>query len=269
MAKTTYSSKNADKNTTKKRKNKKKKIFSRVLVAILIVLALVFSVVAGAVVGFVDNSMDLIAEEYNLDFTSIIYYVDSQTNQPKELDRVHRTENRVWVDIEDMTEHLPNAFIAIEDERFREHSGVDIKRTFGAFIQWVMGKDSYGGSTITQQLVKNITGDKDRSPIRKVQEIIRAMNLEKKMSKDQIIEMYMNTIYFGDGYYGIGAASKGYFKKEPIDLTLDELTLLAGIPNAPSVYSLSNSEELARQRQKQVINSMIEHGYLKEEEMNF
>ena len=196
----------------KKKRSKARKIITRILIGILVICLLAGSVVLGAVVGFVDNSMDLIAEEYNLDFTSIIYYKDADGNW-RELERVHRNENREWVDIEKLPKHLPNAFIAIEDERFREHSGVDVKRTLGAFGQWIMGKDSYGGSTITQQLVKNITGDNDRSPTRKIQEIIRAMNLEKKMSKDQIIEMYMNTIYFGEGCHGVQTAAKHYFSK--------------------------------------------------------
>ena len=180
----------SDKTKKRKKKSKNKKVMGKVFLAVFVVIALAASIAAGAVVGFIDNSMDLIANEYNLDFTSIIYYIDEETNQPVELDRIHRNENREWVDIEKIPDNLTNAFIAIEDERFREHRGVDLKRTFGAFIQWALGKDSYGGSTITQQLVKNITGDKDKSPTRKIQEIIRAINLEKKMSKDQIIEMY-------------------------------------------------------------------------------
>ncbi len=262
MSKATYNEKNK-----KTKKNKKKNIFMRrTVISLLVVFLLVLSVIAGAVVGFVDNSMDLIAEEYNLDFTSIIYYVDSKTNQAKELDRVHRNENRVWVDIENVTENLPNAFIAIEDERFREHSGVDIKRTFGAFVQWVMGKDSYGGSTITQQLVKNITGDKDRSPTRKVQEIVRAMNLEKKMSKDQIIEMYMNTIYFGEGCHGVQTAAIHYFGKKAMDLNLEECASLAAIVKAPSTYNPVKNPENNKDRRNVILNKMAELGMISEEE---
>jgi len=264
MPKTTYSENN--KNKKKKKNTKKKMLVRRIIVSILVVCLLVVSVIAGAVVGFVDNSMDLIAEEYNLDFTSIIYYVDSETNQAKELDRVHRNENRVWVDIENVAENLPDAFIAIEDERFREHSGVDIKRTFGAFIQWAMGKDSYGGSTITQQLVKNITGDKDRSPIRKVQEIVRAMNLEKKMSKDQIIEMYMNTIYFGEGCHGVQTAANHYFGKKASELNLQECASLAAIVKAPSTYNPVKNPENNKDRRNVILNKMAELGMISEEE---
>ncbi len=258
------------KGSSPKRKKKKKggfkKVISRIFIALFILVALIASVVAGAIVGFIDNSMDLIAEEYNLDFTSIIYYIDAEANQPVELERIHRNENRVWVDIDQIPNNLTNAFIAIEDERFRDHKGVDIKRTFGAFLQWVSGKDSYGGSTITQQLIKNVTGDNDRSPTRKIQEMVRAINLEKKMSKDQIIEMYMNTIYFGAGCHGVQTASNYYFSKDVSDLTLEECASLAGIVKAPTTYSPSTNYENNKERQEVILNQMAKHGFITQEE---
>ena len=267
MARATYNTNgkpSSSKNSKKKRKNKK--VLLKIMMALVVAVLLVVSVIAGAFMGFVDNSMDIIAEEYNLDFTSIIYYIDEETNQPIEYDRIHSAENRVWVDIKDMPENLPNAFIAIEDERFREHRGMDIKRTFGAFIQWVMGNDSYGGSTITQQLVKNVTGDRDRSPLRKVTEIFRAMNLEKKMSKDQIIEMYMNTIYFGSGCHGVQVASNHYFGKDVGDLTVEECASLASIVKAPTTYNPATNPEKNKERRDVVLNKMAELEFITEEE---
>ena len=270
LAKTTYNRKPGpvqDRNKKRKKKRKGLKILARILIVLLVIAALVAAVIGGAVVGFIDNSMDLIAEEYNLDFTSIIYYIDDETNQPVELDRIHRNENRVWVDIENIPENLTNAFIAIEDERFREHSGVDIKRSFGAFLQWIMGnKNSYGGSTITQQLIKNITGDSERSPIRKIQEMIRAINLEKKMSKDQIIEMYMNTIYFGAGCHGVQTASNYYFSKDVSELTLEQCASLAGIAKAPTTYNPATNYENNKERQEVILNKMAELGYISQAE---
>lgn len=269
MNKNTYSTKGKAEPSKKKKKKKKSraaKIFGKVILVIFVVLALIASVVAGAVVGFIDNSMDLIAEEYNLDFTSIIYYIDEETNQPVELDRIHRNENRVWVDIENVPENLTNAFIAIEDERFRDHRGVDLKRTFGAFLQWARGKDSYGGSTITQQLIKNITGENDRSVTRKIQEIVRAINLEKKMSKDQIIEMYMNTIYFGAGCHGVQTAANYYFSKDVSKLTLEECASLAGIVKAPTTYNPATNYENNKDRQEVVLNQMAKLGHITQEE---
>lgn len=269
MSKNTYSSKakdTASKKNKKKKKSKARKVIGRILIVVLVIAALIASVVAGAVVGFIDNSMDLIAEEYNLDFTSIIYYIDEDSNQPVEVDRIHRNENRVWVDIDKIPENLTNAFISIEDERFRDHKGVDLKRTFGAFLQWMGGKDSYGGSTITQQLIKNITGDADRSPTRKIQEMVRAINLEKKMSKDQIIEMYMNTIYFGAGCHGVQTASNYYFSKDVSKLTLEECASLAGIVKAPTTYNPATNYENNKERQEVVLSQMAKLGYISQEE---
>lgn len=270
MAKNTYgrmTSPAQDKNKKrKKKKNKGLRILGRILIVIFVIAALAASVIAGAVVGFIDNSMDLIAEEYNLDFTSIIYYIDKETNQPVEMDRIHRNENRVWVDIENIPENLTNAFISIEDERFRDHKGVDIKRTFGAFLQWVRGKDSYGGSTITQQLIKNITGDNDKSPTRKIQEMVRAINLEKKMSKDQIIEMYMNTIYFGAGCHGVQTASNYYFSKDVKDLTLEQCASLAGIVKAPTTYNPATNYDNNKERQEVILTKMAKLGYISQQE---
>ncbi len=270
MAKDTYSRKtDSVQNNNKKRKKKKNRalrILGRILIVIFVIAALVASVIAGAVVGFIDNSMDLIAEEYNLDFTSIIYYINDETNQPVELDRIHRNENRVWVDIENIPENLTNAFISIEDERFREHRGVDIKRTFGAFLNWAIKKDSYGGSTITQQLIKNITGDKDKSPTRKIQEMVRAINLEKKMSKDQIIEMYMNTIYFGAGCHGVQTAANYYFSKDVKDLTLEQCASLAGVVKAPTTYNPATNYENNKERQEVILTKMAKLGYISQTE---
>ncbi len=268
MAKNTYTTKGAKENSAKntRKKKKKKSILKRLLLVLLVIVLLVGSVFAGTFMGFVDNSMDIIAEEYNLNFTSIVYYIDEETNQPVEYDRIHSTENRIWVDIANVPENLSNAFIAIEDERFRDHRGMDIKRTFGAFIQWAMGNDSYGGSTITQQLVKNVTGDKDRSPLRKITEIFRAMNLERKMSKDQIIEMYMNTIYFGSGCHGIQVASNHYFGKDVSELSVGECASLAAIVKAPTTYNPATNYENNKDRRDVVLNKMAELEFITQEE---
>ena len=125
-----------------------------------------------------------------------------------------------------------------------------------------------GGSTITQQLAKEMCFTQDKDLARKVAEIMVAFDLEKVYSKDEILELYINKIYYGDGYYGLKEASLGYYKKMPSELTLSELTTLAGIPNAPSIYSLTNSPRLAKERQKQVLYAMVEYGYMSQETMN-
>ena len=130
------------------------------------------------------------------------------------------------------------------------------------------GEFDEGGSTITQQVAKNIIFNQDKTLIRKIGEIFGAYDLEKNYSKDEILALYVNSNYFGDGYYGIYDASMGYYKKEPKDLTLEEASMLAGIPNAPSIYSPSINPDLAKKRQAHVLNAMIEYGYITKEEAN-
>lgn len=126
-----------------------------------------------------------------------------------------------------------------------------------------------GGSTITQQVAKNLYFITETDVVsRKVAEALVAIDLEKKYSKDDILEFYINTIYFGNGYYSIKEASNGYYNKEPRDLSLNEATILAGVPNAPSVYAPNKNPDLAQKRQKKVINDMVTYGYLSQEEAN-
>lgn len=196
-------------------------------------------------------------------------YLDAieKTSLSDKVNNIKNSENYLTLDkIPDDFEH---AIIAIEDHRFLKHHGIDIIATCRAIVNNIISFSIVeGGSTITQQLAKNLYFTQEQKFTRKVAELLVAFDLEKNYSKNDILELYINTIYFGDGYYGIKEASNGYFGKEPDELTLDEITLLAGIPNAPSVYSLSNSEELARQRQKRVIDAMIKYEYLDSEAAN-
>jgi len=257
--------------TTKEQKESKGQQFARrlkqIVVICCILLVLFSAVVAGAALGFIDNSTDLIAQEYNLDFSSVVYSIDEETGQPVELERLYAEQNRVWVDLEDTPLHLKQAFIAIEDERFESHKGVDWKRTMGATINFIFkGNRSYGGSTITQQLIKNITGDDERSPIRKIQEIVRAINLERKMSKDQIVEMYMNTIYLGQGCHGVQTAANVYFSKDVSELSLAECASIAGITQYPAKYDPLLNFEAHKEKQEIVLGKMLELGYINQEE---
>lgn len=171
-----------------------------------------------------------------------------------------------YVKIEQIPKEYKEAVISIEDHRFYNHSGIDYISTFRAFFNNIQAKSlAEGGSTITQQLSKNMYFTQEKKFERKVAELFVAFKLEKKYSKNDILELYINLSYYGNGYNGIDAACKGYFKKEPINMTLDESTLLAGIPNAPSVYALTANPELSRQRQKQVLNSMVKYNYLTDE----
>lgn len=176
-------------------------------------------------------------------------------------------EQKSYTKIEDMPEFYLNAVISVEDHRFYEHGAIDsiaIARAIWTDIKAFELKE--GGSTITQQLAKNIYFTQKKSAVRKISEIFMAYEIEKKCEKDEILELYLNTSYFGDGYYCVKDASNGYFDKEPIDMNKYESSLLAGIPNAPSIYAPTKNPELASQRQRQVLEKMVKYGYITEEE---
>ena len=178
-----------------------------------------------------------------------------------------RSEKTNYIEIEDMPKDYINAVIAVEDRRFYNHNGIDLISIGRAILRDIKEmKLVEGGSTITQQLAKNIYFTQRKELTRKVAEIFMAFEIEEHCSKDEIFELYVNTSYFGDGYYCLGDASEGYFDKKPIEMDLYECTLLAGIPNAPSVYSPTKNPELAKQRQAQVINKMVKYNYLTQEQ---
>lgn len=173
-----------------------------------------------------------------------------------------------YTKLENVTEIFKNAVIAVEDHRFYEHKGIDMISTTKAFFTNINNKEIItGGSTITQQLAKNMYFSQEKKFSRKIAEIFVVSYLEENLTKDEILELYINTIYYGNGYYGIGTASIGYFEKKPHKLTDNESTILAGIPNAPSAYSFKTHKDLALERQKQVLRAMIKYNYLTEDEM--
>ncbi len=169
---------------------------------------------------------------------------------------------------EELTDTYIDAVIAAEDRRYRVHGGFDIISTGRALIRNIKaGELAEGGSTITQQLARNMYFEQDKQLSRKVAEVLVAFDIEKELNKDEIFELYVNIIYFGSGYYTIRDASQGYFDKEPWQLNDYEATMLAGIPNAPSVYSPDVNPDLAEQRRQQVITCMVEQGYIEEGEI--
>lgn len=176
-------------------------------------------------------------------------------------------QEKNYTTFEELPKTYIDAVIAVEDHRFYKHKGVDIVAVCRAIFNDIKNKElREGGSSITQQLCKNIYFNQNRKLSRKIAETFMSIKMEKECSKKEIFELYVNTSYFGDGYYCIGDASQGYFNKKPIDMNIYECTLLAGVPNAPSIYAPTNNLELAEQRQKQVINKMVEYGYLTIEE---
>ena len=172
-----------------------------------------------------------------------------------------------YTQYEDVPEIYYKALVAVEDRRFYKHNGFDIigsgRAIYNDIKAWELLE---GGSTISQQLVKNLYFPQDNTLQRKIAEVFMAMEIEREYEKEDVLEFYVNGIYYGSGYYSIYDASMGYFDKEPKDMTDFECTLLVGIPNAPSIYSLNVRPDLAKQRQKKVIECMVEVEYITEDE---
>lgn len=170
---------------------------------------------------------------------------------------------------EDLPEFYLNAVVAVEDHRFYDHGALDyigITRAIWTNVKSFELRE--GGSSITQQVAKNIYFTQEKTALRKIAEIFMAFEIEKNCDKNTILEMYVNTSYFGKGYDGIKEAAKGYYDKEPKDMNKYECSMMAGVPNAPSVYAPTKNPDLAAQRQRQVLERMVKYEYITEEEMN-
>ena len=172
-----------------------------------------------------------------------------------------------YTSLEEVPQIYKDAVVAVEDHRFYSHHGVDNYAILAAIINNIsQGKLYQGGSTITQQICKNTYFSQDRTLERKFAEIFMALKMEELLSKDEILEIYINTCFYGNNCYTLKEATRLYYNKEPMELTDYEAILIAGIPNAPSLYNPIHSEELAKQRQKQVLIAMVEEGFLTKEE---
>lgn len=198
-----------------------------------------------------------------LSFMLIASYIhDSVVDDVKIQDIISEVQsNSNYLQAKDISKIFLNSIVAIEDHRFYEHGAIDLISITRATLINIKNKEILeGGSTLTQQLVKNLFLDMDQTIERKINEIFLAHELEKLYSKEEILELYVNVVYYGDGYTGIKAACNGYFNKQPKDLTEDEATLLAGLPQAPSLYALNNNYERALERQQQVIEAYNKWG---------
>ena len=232
--------------------------------------AKIFSVTLG--IGFVlfGSADDLDIESISSGYSSRICYIDSEGNE-KTYTTISAEENRIWVDLKEIPENMKNAFVAIEDERFYSHKGFDIRRTLKAFFVYVGNKitgkpTSFGGSTITQQLVKNTTGQRERTAARKIREISRSISLERKLEKDEILELYLNSIYLSQGCSGVQSASHKFFGKPVAELNLAECASIAGITQYPTLYDPLINPENNKEKQEVVLKKMLDLEYITEEE---
>lgn len=169
---------------------------------------------------------------------------------------------------EDLPEFYLDAVVAVEDRRFYDHGALDylgIARAIWTNIKSFELRE--GGSSITQQVAKNVYFTQEKTALRKIAEVFMAFEIERNCDKNTILEIYVNTSYFGSGYDGIKEAANGYYDKEPIDMNKYECSMMAGVPNAPSVYAPTKNPDLASQRQRQVLERMVRYEYITEEEM--
>ena len=256
--------------TEEKKMTKTKRIILIIATPIVIVLLTVL-ICAAAFTVYAKSAPEMqIDEFYTLakaqDRTTKLYYMKSSEGgsvaEELESEALYASENREWVSYENIPRDLINAFIAIEDHRFYEHKGIDIRRTAGAIVGYLTGKSSYGGSTINQQLIKNITGEDSFSVARKAREIVRAIKLDRALSKEEILELYLNTIYLSRNSYGIGAASEVYFGKEVGELDLIECAALACIPQSPHKWDPIAHPDNNATRRNTVLERMLELGHI-------
>ena len=276
--------------TTKRRRRKKRSLGATIVMRFFQALGTLFLV--GIVTGcflacyatvyiqtvvIPESGLDL--SKYTLNESSVIYYTDPETGEDKELITLSGTEDRKWVNYDEIPKHLINAAVAIEDERFWTHQGVDWKRTAVAILYMFTGKDIQGGSTITQQLIKNLTEENEVTVKRKIGEIFNALEFEKNYEKEDIITWYLNKIYLGQKKYGVATAAHYYFGKDLSEITLAEAASIIAITNNPSIYSpastvvveTSKGEKWSgmqwnKYRQELILAKMLENEYITQAE---
>lgn len=248
------------------------RVAGRVLTTILNVFLtlLLIGLIVGTMVGCVfalylknniDPSLDVDLYVSDQDLTTMLYYTNEDgVAVEMENERLHGSENRLWVGYSDIPQVVWRAFVCIEDRRFFSHHGVDWLSTGKSALNFLLGSSTRGGSTITQQLVKNLTQEDEVRVQRKIQEIFRALELEKKLSKEQILELYLNSVYLSRGCYGVQAASYKYFSKSVSELSLDEAACLASIIQSPSRYDPISKPENNKKRRQEVYNRMLSEG---------
>ena len=213
------------------------------------------------------TGLDINPADFTMSQSTVIYYISKDTGLEEELVTIQSSEFRRVVAYDEIPKAMIHAVVSIEDHRFYKHNGVDWYRSVGAFVNMFLSmRDTFGGSTITQQLIKNLTHEDDVTVQRKLQEIFRALEYERSYNKEEILELYLNLVYFGHGCYGIGAAANHYFGKEVADLSLAECAAIIGITNNPSMYSPYANREANKKRQELILNKMFEFGYIETEQ---
>lgn len=231
---------------------------------IWMILLLIVLIVAGGGCGFISATMSNLPDVSNVRPAASSQIYDVHGNL---ITTVHSTENRLPVPINEIPKDLQEAFVATEDSRFYSHHGIDpIGILRAIWVNIVHSGVSEGGSTITQQLARNAFLSQDRTIKRKISEAMLAIKIEQHYTKQEILEMYMNQIYFGQGAYGVQSAAHTYFGKDARDLTLAQSAMLAGLPQSPNYYSPFNNLEAGKKRQAVVLGQMVKYGYITQQQ---
>ena len=255
----------------KKRKEKKKRT-KKIIIAAAAVFCIAAIIGTGILVGMYaavkSEIKDMNIQNLTLNQTSEIYYERTEGNFEK-LESINGGNNRIYT--ENIPQHVKDALVSIEDERFYSHHGVDLKRTIGATFKYILskigiGESDYGGSTITQQVIKNITQEKDQSPSRKVKEMLRAIALEQELSKDEILTMYLNIVFFANGCYGIEAAAQKYYDKTTEELSIAEAASIVGITQTPARFDPIAHPDNNKEKRDLVLSKMLELNKISQEE---
>lgn len=257
----------------KKGENTSFRRLRNVLLSLIFVCIMVCAGVgAGMYAAISAEIKDMNIQNLAFNHSSFLFYNDAEGNS-HEIQQLYSDANRIWLKSSEIPDTMKDAIVSIEDERFYKHKGVDIKRTTGAVINWCLNKvgikrSSYGGSTITQQVIKNITKDDKKSPDRKVREIMRAVALENELSKDEILTIYLNIVYFANKCYGVEAAANVYFDKTITELSLAETASIAGITQTPARFNPFEHPDNNVEKRNRVLSKMYELEKISEDEYN-
>ena len=238
---------------------------------IVAIIGILFTVTINIAIGFVGKNIDYEMDEklFNKaredDVTS--YYAYNQFNQLTEVWKSFGAEKREWIQLGDVNEYLVKGFIAVEDRHFFNHNGINIKRTAAAILNHIFRfQSAFGASTITQQVIKNVSGDKETTVKRKINEIFRALNLERNHSKEEILEVYLNIVPMSDNIYGVSLAAEVYFGKPASDLSITEAATIIGITNAPAKYNPYTNPQRCQEKRNRVLYAMKDCGLIDHEE---
>ena len=238
---------------------------------IILIFALLFISSSSAMLIYANKNIDYDFDESLFEKSkedkTVYYYAKSSSGDLKEVYKSSHGKKTEWTRFDDIADALKNGFISMEDREFYEHTGVNIRRTLAAAVNHIFKvSDSFGASTITQQLVKNISGDNETTVSRKVKEILRSVNIEKNHSKNEIFELYLNIVPMSANIYGVGAASKIFFGKSPSDISIEEAATIVGITNAPSRFNPYTNPDACIEKRNRVLYAMKDSGYISKED---